>query len=696
MTTRQFLEGLTEDSFVPALLLSYRRALSERRVAHVEEPLYSVSADWFALQRIGSNWANHLLRVYEGDGFEAATPWLSVIVSCQGDLARARAALQRVVCQVLPKNTFEVVVLDRADGTVADRVEASRWPISVRSLRVSGQTTVDALNSGLAYAEGVTILVTDSDLLFFPSTLEQHIRATREDPTREVVVQGTLEATAADQQTCLGQILADGSYEIGVALHPGEQQDFAALRLRNLSLPRATLDAVGGFGVGLSEVAAEGDLAQRLYERGAVLTYRDTARALRSDELSLERLAETRTRVAEGQAALVERHPDLAERFAHTTLSELRSLLADNGPRRSTVASAAAALAECKVGALDPIGDDWRELSTNLLERTRTLLTHLDRLWTAEGLARGLEAAGATSLRGIAAQQPEHIPGARTERWLLAPQETHENGWLMALARYLTGPDGDSDTTLILLANAGPTGCPVEFLQNACETLTQRVAAPRSGQWPHVVIVDQSTRDRPLYRLVGGCKGILTTGSDYDAELLEALALTDGVRDDGSTFANRSTAGVEPYPFATAAVRRVLAWPDWSAPDLDALLVAFRDARAAYGPVALCLRYEASQDPEADTALASLDAAYQRHFEADDEVEVFLFEADLAEADLPTLGAGVDAVMVLPSSTSGARQAFTEGANATPVPDAAALLGVLRTLPADRPAPLQPSLTWTL
>ena len=57
-----------------------------------------------------------------------------------------------------------------------------------------------------------------------------------------------------------------------MALHPGEQQDFAALRLRNLSLPRATLDAVGGFGVGLSEVAAEGDLAQRLYERGAVLS----------------------------------------------------------------------------------------------------------------------------------------------------------------------------------------------------------------------------------------------------------------------------------------------------------------------------------------------------------------------------------------------------------------------------------------
>lgn len=696
LSTRGFLATLTEEAFAPALLIAYRRALAEQRVVHLADPLFSVSADWFALSRLRTNWTNHLLRVHEGDDFEAATPWLSVLVCADGQMAKARAAVQRIVHQVLPKNTFEILVIDTAEGAVADRVDTETWPIGVRSLRTPETSRVGALNAGLAYAQGVSILVTDTDLLFFPETLEQHIRATREDPVREVVVLGTIEATAADQQTCLGQILGDGSHELGSELTPGEQPDFSVLRLRNLGLPRATLDAVGGFGVGLGDAAAAGDLAQRLYERGAVLTYRDTARALRTDELSLARLGQARREAARARAALVERHPDLAERFEHTPLSELQALLADNAPSRATVEAAALALAECRVAALDPIGDDWRDLSNTLVERTRTLLAHLDRLWTAEGLAAGLEAAGASSLRAIAAGQPEHVPGARSERWLLAPQDTHENGWLMALARYLTGTDDRSDTTLILLANAGAHGCPVEFLQNACQTLTQRIACPRSGQWPHVVIVDESTRDRPLYRLLGGCKGLLTTGSAFDAEVEEALALTDGASDDGTAFAHRSTGGVEPYPYATQAFRRVLAWPDWSDADLDALLIAFRDARAAYGPLALCLRYEASTDPEADVALASLDAAYQRHFAEDDEVEVFLFEAAVEGDALQTLGAGVDAVMVLPSHSRGPRLTFSEGTGAPKAQGTEALLGVLRHLPLAPAAPLQPSLTWTL
>lgn len=696
LVTRAFLEGVSEVAFVPALLQAYRAAVRDDQTAHVEDPLFSVAADWFAVQRFDSNWKGHLLRVLEGEDFEATTPWMSALVTCGGDVAQARAALGRIACQVLPRNTFEVVVIDTGDGAVADALEAVECPVRMRAVRSAGSGRVAALNTGLAYAEGIAIVCLDDQLRLFPDTFEQHIRASREDQLRELVVLGTVEASAEAQQTPLGQILGDGSVELGVSLTAGNQDDFGALRLRNLSLARATLDAIGGFGVGLEDAAAAGDLAQRLYERGAVLAYRDNARAIRTDGLSVAALGAARRATAQARVALVERHPDLAEQFPATTLAELTALIEENARSRHLVEAAAGALADFQVATLDPIGDDWRELGATLVGKARALITHLDRLWEAEGLAAGLAAAGVSSLREIAARQPEHVPGSRSERWLLIPQAEQEAEWLMALGRYLTGADADADTTLILLANAGDDGCSVELIQNACAELTQRILPPRSGQWAHVVIVDETTRDRPLYRLLGACQGLLTTGSAFEEGIADQIALCSATTDNGDLFTHRTTGGIEPYPYATVALRRVLAWPDWSETDLDALLLAFRDARAAYGPLALCLRYHAETDPEAPVALGGLDAAYQRLFNEGDDVEVFLFEVDADDAMLPQLGAGVDAVMALPSSEAGSRRDFVDGTCAPAARDANSLLAVLRPLPVGRPAPVTPPLTWTL
>ena len=258
-------------------------------------------------------------------------------------------------------------------------------------------------------------------------------------------------------------------------------------------------------------------------------------------------------------------------------------------------------------------------LSDELTGRLSQLLRHLDKLWSAQGWLQALDELGADSVDAIVARNPEQVPGLRSQSWLLAPQGDAEDAWLMAMARYLTGADADADTTLLVLANAGEDGCSVDLIQNAATELTRRIQPPRSGAWPHVLIVDEQTRERPLSRLAAATNGWVRIGSLDDTVAAASLAgkpEVDHVL--GAPLHGRGRA----LPRPDRRPRRSWRGSTELEADLDAP-GDFAKVLVEQGSAALCLRFAAATDGDSDTALVNLDAAYNRHFAPDVEIEVF-------------------------------------------------------------------------
>ena len=696
---RGALAAVSEAAFQPVLLQLFRQHLEAGAVAHLDSPLYSVSADWYALERFTYSWDHNCLDARVRD-FDAPDAWLSVLVESQGDRAALRRCLNGLARQVLPAGTYEIVVSVRGDAALAAELEALDVGLTFRvASSPADASAADALNAGLALCRGMVVILLDEQLTVFPDLVEQHARAHREHDPRELAVLGTTEVPADRQQFALPNVLADGTVERGVeALDEGLQPDAALVQRRNISVPRIALDGVGGFGAGLPDAAIALDLGQRLFERGVTPYYRSNARTLRQAVPGVEQLAAHRRSAARAFVHAVSRHPDLGTSAPGPIVrADLQELLAANAASLGAVTEAAAELGAFKVSTLAPIGDEWRALSDELTGRLSQLLRHLDKLWSAEGWLQALDELGADSVDAIVARNPEQVPGLRSQSWLLAPQGDAEDAWLMAMARYLTGADADADTTLLVLANAGEDGCSVDLIQNAATELTRRIQPPRSGAWPHVLIVDEQTRERPLSRLAAATNGWVRIGTAFDDTVGEAAALAGKPEVDPTSWALLATGGIEPFPVQTAAPRRFVAWPDWSSEaDLDALLGDFAKVLVEQGSAALCLRFAAATDGDSDAALVNLDAAYNRHFPSDVEIEVFLFDDGLEEAELARLGVAVDGVLCLPSSAEGARKRFVEGLGASPLTNAMALRSQMFLLPTQRPAPLVPAVTWTL
>ncbi len=115
----------------------------------------------------------------------------------------------------------------------------------------------------------------------------------------------------------------------------------------------------------------------------------------------------------------------------------------------------------------------------------------------------------------------------------------------------------------------------------------------------------------------------------------------------------------EPWPLATEAALRVLAWPDYQSPDeLDHLLSVVGKAIAARDDACLCLRLDPNTDGTVVEASRALREAHQRALGEEDDLEVLLVAEPMSGAEWARLAAAVQAVVVLPSSREGHRAGF--------------------------------------
>lgn len=135
----------------------------------------------------------------------------------------------------------------------------------------------------------------------------------------------------------------------------------------------------------------------------------------------------------------------------------------------------------------------------------------------------------------------------------------------------------------------------------------------------------------------------------------------------------------EPWPLSTQASQRIVAWPNWTAADLEHLFAEFGATFAGRSDVCLVLRHDARFDPPADVARAELAHAYSARFPDGDALDVLLLEEPLETADAPRVGRSVDAALVLPSAAESPRRGWLLALGAELVSDGRTLEKLARS-----------------
>ncbi len=153
------------------------------------------------------------------------------------------------------------------------------------------------------------------------------------------------------------------------------------------------------------------------------------------------------------------------------------------------------------------------------------------------------------------------------------------------------------------------------------------------------------------------------------------------IHNDTAQAVRRAPATLEPWPLASEAIWRVLAWPDYSdEAELDALFDVFARALVGRSDACLCLRFEESIDGDESLVVERLERAYRRVLGAEAPLEVLLVDDELDADDLPRLGLAVVGFARLPSSSHGVRNDFIQGTQASPLADGEALRALLLQL----------------
>lgn len=124
---------------------------------------------------------------------------------------------------------------------------------------------------------------------------------------------------------------------------------------------------------------------------------------------------------------------------------------------------------------------------------------------------------------------------------------------------------------------------------------------------------------------------------------------------------------LRPWPIASTAAQRVLAWPDWSETELVDLLERHQRLVQERGALALCLRFDVELDGDRGQALQSLQRAYERVCAPGTDVEVVVLAEELSGVDVARVGAAIEGWIALASSRSAPRAAWLERLAARPI-----------------------------
>lgn len=192
--------------------------------------------------------------------------FISVIIPVYNDAERLAACLDRIAHQTLPRERFEVIVVDNASEEPPDAIVEPHQFCRLTRHAVPG--SYNARNHGMTIAKGDALAFTDSDCLPADDWLEQGLSALVADPSSGVVG-GTIEVFAQDPRRPTAAEL----YEVAFAFNQeGYVSNGHWAATANMFTWRRVVDAVGPFDGGLKS-GGDADFGRRAHAAGYRVAY---------------------------------------------------------------------------------------------------------------------------------------------------------------------------------------------------------------------------------------------------------------------------------------------------------------------------------------------------------------------------------------------------------------------------------------
>lgn len=235
---------------------------------------------------------------------------LSIIIASYNRAQMLRTCLESLARQTQPANDFEVIVIvDGSTDDTQDMLAHLAVPFALRVLFQQNSGQAAACNAGIAQAQSQYCLFLDDDLIPSPDLVVEHLRIQRQH--NGVVAVGHLDTRVsehADRFTCY---VADSLNQHYARTEQGNRPpSFRDCYSGNLSVPRASLLAIGGFAEDLPRTY-DIELGYRLTAHGLSVVYLPLASARQQYVKKFRAIA--RDAEGEGTASmrLFRRHPGL-------------------------------------------------------------------------------------------------------------------------------------------------------------------------------------------------------------------------------------------------------------------------------------------------------------------------------------------------------------------------------------------------
>jgi len=239
-------------------------------------------------------------------------PLISVVIPTYQRAALLERSLESLTAQTLPRDSFEVVVVDDGSSdwtsSVCDRF-ADELPL--RYLRIENSGISAAKNLGLFASQAPLVLWFDDDDLADPGLLEAHVEAHRAHPEENVAVLGYTTWSSELEITPLMEYVT----EIGQHLfsypniEDGQTLDYTYFWGGRSSCKRSFLAQHGSFDQDMSGIE-DMELGFRLARHGLKVTYSRSAKSYMVRAVTFDEFARRCLKRGHALWRFVQRHPD--------------------------------------------------------------------------------------------------------------------------------------------------------------------------------------------------------------------------------------------------------------------------------------------------------------------------------------------------------------------------------------------------
>lgn len=218
---------------------------------------------------------------------ERGMPLISVVIPSYARPAALRQCLAALSAQTLPRERYEVIVVD--DGSPApleDVTTTYSHSLELTLLRQQNAGPGAARNRGAAIARGRLLAFTDDDCLPDPGWVETMARQHAATPA-DLLGGRVLNHDPDNIYAETSQFILEGAYRY-YAAHPGQGRFFAS---NNMAVPAAAFAELGGFDETFRVASEDRDLCARWNAAGRTLHFVEGALVRHAPRLDLVRFA---------------------------------------------------------------------------------------------------------------------------------------------------------------------------------------------------------------------------------------------------------------------------------------------------------------------------------------------------------------------------------------------------------------------